>query len=90
MGIPSELAELIILRPLSGNGSLATLDTLIAEHGADSYIARSAAVHHVCGRNRLLRSRRLFQYGQGKENALHYPDIPFCEHAWRNRCLCTL
>lgn len=43
-GIPAELAELIILRPLSGNGSLAILDTLIAEHGADSYIARSAAV----------------------------------------------
>lgn len=44
LGIPAELAELIILRPLSGNGSLAVLDGLMAEYGADSFIARSASV----------------------------------------------
>ena len=43
LGIPEQLCELVIVRPLSGNGSLAVLEKLIAEYGADSYIAR-------CGR----------------------------------------
>lgn len=47
LGIPSELAELIFLIPLSGNGTIALLAEIIAEHGADSYIARCASV--ICG-----------------------------------------
>ena len=44
LGIPSELAQLVIIRPLSGNGSIAMLQTLMNEYGADSYIARCACV----------------------------------------------
>lgn len=44
LGIPSELAELLLLRPLSGNGSLALLENIFAEYGADSTIGRTAAV----------------------------------------------
>lgn len=44
LGLPPELSELIIMRPLSGNGSIAMLKQIFDTYGADSYIARSAAV----------------------------------------------
>ena len=44
LGIPAEIAELLVLRPLSGSGSLAVLETILATHGADSYIGRVASV----------------------------------------------
>ena len=44
VGIPKELAPLIIIRPLSGNGSIAMLESIIAKYGVDSYIARTASV----------------------------------------------
>lgn len=44
VGIPKELAELIILRPFSGNGSLAIVENIYNTYGADSYIGRCASV----------------------------------------------
>lgn len=44
LGIPPELTELIVIRPLSGNGSIAILERIYAEYGADSYIARCASI----------------------------------------------
>lgn len=44
IGIPSEIAELILLVPLSGNGTIALLESIISECGVDSYPARCAAV----------------------------------------------
>ena len=44
LGIPSELAPLVLLRPLSGSGSLAVGADLIATYGADSLLGRTAAV----------------------------------------------
>ncbi len=44
LGIPNELAELIILRPLSGSGSLAVLQSIYSTYGADSYIGVTASV----------------------------------------------
>jgi spore maturation protein B len=44
LGIPKELIELLILRPLSGSGSLALVETIFTEYGVDSYVARSASV----------------------------------------------
>lgn len=46
-GIPKELAKLIILRPLSGNGSIAMLNEIYLLHGADSHIARCGSI--ICG-----------------------------------------
>lgn len=43
-GIPSELAEITLLRPFSGSGSLALLNDLMAKYGADSYVSRCACV----------------------------------------------
>ena len=44
LGIPPELTKLVLIKPFSGSGSLAYLNAIIAEHGADSYIARCACV----------------------------------------------
>lgn len=44
LGIPSELAELIVVRPMSGSGSLALLADVYVRFGADSYSARVASV----------------------------------------------
>lgn len=43
-GVPEELTKLILIKPLSGSGSLAYLTEILNEYGADSYIARCACV----------------------------------------------
>lgn len=43
-GIPKELSELIVIRPLSGSGSLAVLENILSLYGADSYVGRCASV----------------------------------------------
>lgn len=44
LGIPDELTKLILIKPLSGSGSLAYLTDIIKDYGADSYVARCACV----------------------------------------------
>lgn len=44
LGIPQELAYLIMLRPFSGSGSLAILNQIFTTYGVDSYIGRTASV----------------------------------------------
>lgn len=44
LGIPRELARLILIKPFSGSGSLTYLTAIIGEYGADSYISRCACV----------------------------------------------
>lgn len=43
-GIPPELTELVLLRPLSGAGALGVLENVFATYGADTYIGRCASV----------------------------------------------
>ena len=43
-GVPEELTKLILIKPLSGSGSLAYLTEIITTYGADSYVARCACV----------------------------------------------
>ena len=43
-GIPSELCELIVLKPFSGSGSLALLTDIFNSYVVDSYIGRCASV----------------------------------------------
>ena len=40
-GIPSELNEMILIKPFSGCGSLAVLENIFMTYGADSYLARA-------------------------------------------------
>lgn len=44
LGFPTELLSLSIVKPLSGSGSLGVFQTILHNHGADSYIGRSASV----------------------------------------------
>ena len=43
-GIPSELCHLLVIRPLSGNGSIAMLENIFETYGVDSYISKCASV----------------------------------------------
>ena len=42
LGIPSQICELVLLRPFTGSGSLALLKDILSTYGPDSYIARCA------------------------------------------------
>lgn len=44
VGLPKELAELLLLRPVSGAGALAVLDGIYKSYGADSFVGRCASV----------------------------------------------
>ncbi len=44
VGIPKELTELMLIRPFSGTGSIAVLENIYADFGADSYVSRCASV----------------------------------------------
>ena len=43
LGIPSEVSQLVLLRPFTGSGSFAILNDIFAKYGPDSYISRCAA-----------------------------------------------
>ena len=43
LGVPSEVSELVLLRPFTGSGSFAVLDNIYSLYGADSYISRCAS-----------------------------------------------
>ena len=49
VGIPAEIAPLVLIKPFSGSGSLALLSDVCARCGADSYIARCACVVYAAG-----------------------------------------
>ena len=40
-GIPSELNEMILIKPFSGCGSIAVLENIFITYGPDSYLARA-------------------------------------------------
>ena len=42
--IPTEIAPLVVIKPFSGNGSLALLSEIYTNYGVDSYISRCASV----------------------------------------------
>ncbi|MDY5942999.1 MAG: nucleoside recognition domain-containing protein [Oscillospiraceae bacterium] len=44
LGIPSEVAPLLFIRPISGSGALAVGTEIMSEAGVDTYVGRVAAV----------------------------------------------
>ena len=44
LGIPTELTKLVLIKPFSGNGSLAILNEIFTNYGVDSYLSRCASV----------------------------------------------
>lgn len=43
-GVPEEIASLVLIKPLSGSGSIAVLTQILERYGVDSYAARCACV----------------------------------------------
>lgn len=43
-GIPEEIAPLVLIKPLSGSGSVGVITEILETYGADSYVARCACV----------------------------------------------
>ena len=43
-GIPEEIDPLLLVKPLSGGGSVAVLSEILEKYGADSYVSRCACV----------------------------------------------
>lgn len=48
LGIPTEVCELVLLRPFTGSGSYGILENIFSTYGADSYISRCACVIMGC------------------------------------------
>lgn len=44
LGIPTEVAPLTVLSPISGSGSLGMFESILKDHGPDSFIGRCASV----------------------------------------------
>ena len=44
LGLPKELTELLLLRPLSGAGSLSVLDDIFTLYGTDTFTGRCASL----------------------------------------------
>lgn len=44
LGIPTELTELVLVKPFSGSGGLALLSNIFETYGVDSYISKCACV----------------------------------------------
>lgn len=44
LGIPTEVSELILLRPFTGSGSYALLNEIYTTYGPDCYVSRCASV----------------------------------------------
>ena len=43
-GIPEEIAPLVLMKPLSGSGSIAVLTQILERYGVDSYVGKCACV----------------------------------------------
>ncbi|MDE6411971.1 MAG: spore maturation protein [Clostridia bacterium] len=46
LGIPPEIAKLVLIKPFSGSGSTALLSDILSTYGADSFIGRCACVSY--------------------------------------------
>ena len=44
LGVPQEIAPLLLIKPLSGSGSISVLSDILETYGVDSYISRCACV----------------------------------------------
>lgn len=44
LGVPREITEFVLLRPLSGSGSLALYENILLTYGTDSHVGKCASV----------------------------------------------
>ncbi len=83
-GLPKQLAELLFLRPVSGAGSLAILDGIYKDYGADSYIGRCASV--IYGSSETVFYVSTIYFSQSKVRNLRYA-IPVALVATYSGCI---
>jgi spore maturation protein B len=81
VGIPKELAELIVLRPLSGSGSLIVLENIYAQYGVDSYISNTASVIMASSDTVLYICAVYFSTSKNKKTGLAIPIALFVSFA---------
>ena len=76
--IPSELTELMIIRPFSGSGSIALLEDIFKTYGPDSYVGRCASV--IMGSSETIFYVATIYFSQTKAKRLLYaiPVALFC------------
>ena len=74
VGIPKELAELMLIRPFSGSAALGILENIYTTYGPDSHIARSASV--IYGSSETVFYIATIYFSQSKVKKLG-PAIPF-------------
>ena len=70
LGIPEEIAPLVLVKPFSGSGSLSLLTDIFAKYGADSYIARCASVVYASGETVFYLSAVYYAGAGGRRPAL--------------------
>ena len=73
LGIPIEIAPLVILKPFSGSGSLALLSEIFKNYGVDSYISRCACT--VFGSSETIFYVSAVYFSKSKEKRLTKPII---------------
>ena len=71
MGIPAEIAPLVILKPFSGGGSLALLSEIYQNYGVDSYVSLCASA--VYGSSETTFYISAVYYSKSKEKRLIKP-----------------
>ena len=70
LGIPEEIAPLVLIKPFSGSGSLALLSEILQNYGADSYIGRCACIVYSTGETVFYMSALYFAQKKEKSSAL--------------------
>ena len=78
LGIPTELCELVLIRPFSGSASLAITENLYSTFGVDSYVSRCASV--IMGSSETVFYIASIYFSQTKAKKLLYaiPVALFC------------
>ena len=71
LGIPAEIAPLVILKPFSGGGSLALLSEIYQSYGVDSYVSLCASA--VYGSSETTFYISAVYYSKSKEKRLIKP-----------------
>ena len=78
LGVPSELTELVLLRPFTGSGSYALLEDVLVTYGADSYISRCACVIMGCSETIFYVATVYFSQTKVKKLLYAIPVALFC------------
>ena len=78
LGIPKELTSLVLIKPFSGSGALATLSEIFNTYGVDSYLARCACVIYGSSETVFYIASVYFAGAKKKKLNSTYNNFPIC------------